>query len=702
MISSLVATLLVGAAGAPATVHYVTKVETVTWQPLALVEVEKMVETAALVPLSAAGTWRFVRTGFAELGKGDYSLMIDGRYVEEAELFSVYVTFGVGQRKDLPSFHVSETEAIGKRSRTEMQKVIEGLATRASARLAALLEPLVLSQRAGAQLTPLETGPMPWSWGPIEQPQMSASEAPAHLRAVITFSNPDHERANAIREVAPYAVDRPAAREALELCALRDPVATHRESCVRALAPVARTRIATQRLLLHAMRSEMDEKVLKQLAEVSKAFVGLSRKEAIETWLELLASEATPAEAVGVIAALVAKEGDVPNLDLAVTRCLQQESLASQKKFECARYPLGQIPPERRERVVWRYLQNVAAWGSWDLMAFERVIEAVAGRGDAPIGAPLADLFFDIASRPSAGRARWHAVIQASRHPAPTARHIERLLPVAREPHLLERTLHALCDLVERSPELAPVMRAGLQRVRDTTAYLAPPNATDPNAELADILDPSCGARRSRYRRCTCGLTKEVAPAPPAAGLAEPARGAPEPRPPEVVEPRAPEPVVESAGPPAFALSLIPTLSSELAAERSGRLALGLGAHVWLVRPEPTGWATLSLFVEPQLRLERRELIGVQLEDEQWRVLAGLRGLVPFVIGKGGGEGWPVALVGEAAGFAGTDYSGGAIGAGLSLYSKGGSSYVSLLYRGALHSSGARHSIGLDVLALDL
>jgi hypothetical protein len=154
-------------AGEPPLVHYVTKAETRSWEPIALAEIEKMIEQAALQPLTAPGSMRLVKTGFGELKSGAYTLVINGRFVEEAELFSVYLTFGPGNNADLPSFYVAETtKALGRQSRAEMESRIRAAATSAGKRLAEVLAPRLESVRLQVGAPPMDDPGLPLVWGP--------------------------------------------------------------------------------------------------------------------------------------------------------------------------------------------------------------------------------------------------------------------------------------------------------------------------------------------------------------------------------------------------------------------------------------------------------------------------------------------------------------------------------------------------------
>src|ERR1700754_4444186 len=124
---ALIAALAVTALQPP-TVKYVVSVETRTWKPIDPKDVERILDNSAVSPLLQRGDMNLQKSDFAGLKQGDYTLLVSGRFIEEAEDFSIYMTFGPGQKTDLPSFHVAGTENVGKRGMQEMQKIMEKLA----------------------------------------------------------------------------------------------------------------------------------------------------------------------------------------------------------------------------------------------------------------------------------------------------------------------------------------------------------------------------------------------------------------------------------------------------------------------------------------------------------------------------------------------------------------------------------------------
>jgi hypothetical protein len=483
MLTLALASLLTAA---PPSVNYVVSIETKTWQPIELKDVERFLNAAATVPLAASGTLKLVACKFSELKNGDYTLLIQGRFIEEAEKFSVYLTFGPGKATALPSIHVSSTASIGKRPKTEMQRVMEELATQAGKRLYGVLAPRLKGLEAGEALAPVEAEALPWDWGTIDVPEVSGKPDKLVV-ALLDLRRPDHERQNAIREVQGHAFDQPVARQALELCMLRDPLPEARIRCAQALEPVARQRTETQRLFLYAMRNEFDDNALRALNKIAGAFVGLSRKETIETWLELVSSDATPAGAADSIAQLLGKEGDVPSLDLAVARCLQQQALAWGKKHACAQWLLDNIPEARRRSVVWRYLENIGVTDTGDHLTFDEIEKSLFSER-RKMDQAAAELFLTLAERPSAWKVRKSAIMLAANNPKPTTQFAQRLLVLLRDPDLSTWVARAIREVAGKDPEVTPILLSGLRQTAEDWRCVLCGSRGDPLKDVRETI----------------------------------------------------------------------------------------------------------------------------------------------------------------------------------------------------------------------
>ncbi len=475
---TLVALLAAGAAD----VRFVAKVEPRSWHPLEPAAVEQILEQKALEELTKKGLMRLEKTGFADLKAGDYSLLIEGRFIEEAEKFSTYLTFS-GGKVPAPSFHVIDTVDIGHKTAGEMQKLIVALAQRSAQRLNTLIEPTISLPAAPP---PVEAAPLPVDFGEIEIPVV---KQPTGAVAKLTdVKNDDYTRMNAFSELERYVFDQPNVRSAVERCALYDPSPELRARCVQGLAPVARTRLETQRLLLHAMRQEVDPGVVRAIAQVSKSFVGLSRKEAIATWLEVVSAEATPAEAANVIADLIADENNVPNLTLAVTRCLNQETMVYGKKSACAQHLLPKVPKEQRVSVIYRYLETAQHWGIGAGNIMSDIEQHVFDRGSTPLDPTLAALIQRVVTERRLMHAQATLIYALRRHPKPTPETVETMLQVVLMNHNPFFVWNSLSEMLRKHPELKATAILQLKRFGETHALAARPTTAHPDEDLRELI----------------------------------------------------------------------------------------------------------------------------------------------------------------------------------------------------------------------
>jgi hypothetical protein len=487
MSAALMLLLAISAPGDAPLVRYTTKVMTKAWEPIELPEVERFLEAEVLQVLSAPGTMRLEKSGFADLQGGDYSLSINGRFIEEAERFSVYLTFGKGRRADLPSFHASHTsEALGRKQRSEMQRLISLAAASAAKRMVEVLAPRLEAARLRVDPPVLEDPELPTDWGTIDIPRVESKDTA--IQTLLDVRNPDHGRHKALDEIQGHVFDQKPARNAVELCLLRDPLPALRIRCAGALQPVARNHAPTQRLILHAMRTDVDESVIAALTEVSKTFVGLSRMETIATWLHLVASEATPARGVERMVDLLQEEGDVPNLDFAVAACLQQEAIVYGKKTACAEL-VDNIPAPRRSAVVWKYLDTVNVWGQGEMNAYERVLSAALERSEQPPDPDLAELLIRIGERRTAGRARHKALYLAGRLAPATPGNLQRLIRLTWDQETAIDAFRAIEEMTGRAPDLTEMALGALARVEEKARYYPQPARQDPYEALRESIE---------------------------------------------------------------------------------------------------------------------------------------------------------------------------------------------------------------------
>lgn len=485
MSAAILFTLLVAAAGDPPSVRYASKAVTKSWEPLPVGEVEKLVEAKVLAGLTKPGVMRLEKSGWADLANGDYTLAVQSRFVEEAESFSVHLAFNHGKKDDVPSFHVAETRALGRLNRQQMQAKIEDAADKAGTRLAELIAPRLEALRLSVLPPSLDDPSLPVSWGPVEVPEVkNPSKA---IRTLLDPRNPDHERHKALTEIQGHVFDQQVARNAVERCVLSDPLPALRARCADALEAVARNHVPTQRILLHALRNEVEPSVVTPLIKLSTNFVGLSRDESIATWLELVSSDATPGESADDAAQLLAEENNIPNLDIAVAKCLQQEALAYGKKSACAQWLLRKIPEERMWPVVEPYLRTVAVWEQGERNVFEDVIENATGRSNKPISAPLAALLMNLVEREATGNVRQNLLYHLRRHPAPTPELMERLLKVAREGDMAPQVFQTVLEWVETAPHLKQMTLGALGRLKESAKWLVKPSRQNPYKELDEV-----------------------------------------------------------------------------------------------------------------------------------------------------------------------------------------------------------------------
>jgi hypothetical protein len=253
---------------------------------------------------------------------------------------------------------------------------------------------------------------------------------------------------------------------------------------------VARVNVQTQRVLLHAMRSEYDDQVLGALARVSQAFTGLSRAEALDTWLFLIASPGTPAQAVNDIADVLSKEGNVPNLDVAIASCLRQGNLLFSKKYDCADDLLRILPPDRRVAVAYDYLAHADAVDLQDHMTMKEVMEWLTRDNQKPEGREC-DVLVALATRSQQMTVQSSAAYALGHCADPVPAHADKIAAVMKERGSWP-LVRALTDMADKSPQMkehvTKVITAQIEKLKKRGCTSAPSEPST-RKELEEALE---------------------------------------------------------------------------------------------------------------------------------------------------------------------------------------------------------------------
>jgi len=348
-------------------------VETISWRPLKAGDILAITREGVRQEVTAAGLLNLADP--VEGVTPAYRLRVDTRMVEEAEDASIMVSFLPGSEKALPSFMTSEVVHLGGLSLAEMHKTLEKGAREAGRRMIGALGPHMAvtgrpatdtaSGRDGAvfSFSTVDIGPLP--------------DLTGKGRIMADPRRELHERIDALRELAPFIPKQEMLRAAVLRCALGDYAPEMRRSCIGALAVAARDHAPTQIAILRALREDWDGGVRNEAMQQSVSFAGLARNEAVQSWLYVISDGEYDRGSHEKAAALLAREGGVPNLEYAITRCLKgpvgDESLG--KKEQCLGL-LKLLPKERQIPAMSGYLARVPPMlqGSMERYAFQSAL----------------------------------------------------------------------------------------------------------------------------------------------------------------------------------------------------------------------------------------------------------------------------------------------------------------------------------------
>jgi hypothetical protein len=360
-------------AHAAPTVGYHARVQTVSWIPIPVADIEQTISAKVLEVLSADGLLRLERakidsrTREPKTAGMDLMLEIFGEIVEDAGNFSVILSLSPVGRSGLPSFVASDTCSISrlKVAAKGRKAVIFSRMVQAARQAAERLQRAVRSRQGllqqgtlpGAGQRDTDLSQM-MTWGRIEPPRVRPTGV--ELATFASSAAPVAARIAAGWRVARQAFDNANVRHVLEHAALFDVNARLRQEALRMLEPASRSHAFTQRVILAVARQDVDPGVRSQALELSKGFFGLSATQTLQTWVYLLGSKVAELNQRGFasLAQHLAARPDTPNLDLGVLSCLRRVQVLEQgrrRKERCLRL-LDKIPPPRSTNVLLGYL----------------------------------------------------------------------------------------------------------------------------------------------------------------------------------------------------------------------------------------------------------------------------------------------------------------------------------------------------------
>lgn len=345
-------------AAALPTVDYEVKASAGSWRPMDLGDLRRTILHTTLEVLTKPGLIQLQKLQKdSTSGRGDYRLEIHGRLLDEAETHTVYLSFGPGQKGDLPSFTASHSATLRKKSRPEILAAVQASAKAAAEELNTALKPHL--GRAGSAVGSKperhtdvfkDGGKWPFAWSEVHVPPGSMSNLEKDL-----FGKNHDQRMAAFRVAASRVKDEDGARHLIERCALRHPSDELRLSCLVALRGPARRLAPTQRVVIEVLRRDKDNRVRREASEQMSHFTGIARQEAVQAWLEQVAAGQNMGE--------LSKVGDLPNLDLAIRSCFFEtgkKAKGHRSRSGCLEL-MGPLSYARRTAILWRFLRETDA-----------------------------------------------------------------------------------------------------------------------------------------------------------------------------------------------------------------------------------------------------------------------------------------------------------------------------------------------------
>ena len=357
--AALLALLTPAPASAGLSTGYQIKVRTVTWIPIRVPDLEHAISAEVISALSGDGLLKLseMKSG----GSGvDLRLFIAGEVVEDAGNFTVTLSIRPQKDPSLPSFVTAGTVSISGKSRAAMLKGITAAARGAARRMASAMRshPAILGRLGPrAQARGMAEAEL-FQWGKVAPLPVKAAS-----KDVATFMNGNlswDKRKEAGFRISGLAYDSADVRHAIEKVALTDPDPTTRYYAVRFLEPSSRAHRFTQQVLLAVAREDADPKVKSEALDLAPTFMGLSARETLQTWVQLLTSRVADLknrDLKGVLTQLSYRPS-TPNLDLGLLHCLRNQEVlreGRERKEQCLEL-VEKLRPERRASILLGYL----------------------------------------------------------------------------------------------------------------------------------------------------------------------------------------------------------------------------------------------------------------------------------------------------------------------------------------------------------
>ncbi len=346
-----------------------------SWQPIQKSDRKKAVEASALEVLTKSGK---IQVG--EPHQADAHLLIDAQLLDEAHTHTVLLSVQASGNKQFPSLMTSDTVALKGLKRGQILQKIEASARKAAKKLYSSLGPtLKTHHQIDADSSPGfdDQQELPFHWTPVSVPRPKAGRAEKEL-----WSKKRKKQEEALRVLSSLARTAKASRNVLERCALEHPSLKLRKDCLKALKPLSRQSAHTRRVVIEVYRKQPKKgrshdirRLREEALEQMKYFSGVEKRLATQAMLSATAAGHPPK--------IMQELGDLPNLDVAIHRCLQatgkKKRTENRSRFSCISL-MKPLPHGRRWALLKPYLRQTDPGSPYYLRG--------AGKSEGRIGTP--------------------------------------------------------------------------------------------------------------------------------------------------------------------------------------------------------------------------------------------------------------------------------------------------------------------------
>jgi hypothetical protein len=370
-----------------------------------------------------------------------------------------------------------------------MLKLAGEVGAQAADRIVKTLKDLAAQGQAVPQEKPDENTPFVKA-PPLFIPPAAVKATSKDLQIFMSPKAPAGERMAALRVLTPEIEKDNQVRREVGRCLLEEKSASLRMECAKAIRFAVRDHMAIQDLVIASMAREQDRQILDVVVNASAMIGAPARDQAAQAWLGLLAGCNKTGEMVLFrVTDLIRGEGDPPNLDTALARCLANPLVLGSGAKKTALSLARELPERRLRKVLWSYVtgglgpKESDELGTW-VTALDMMMPRY-GTMDPALQKALMGLYRDT-TIPRVGEDTLRKLAEHGNPDADLAGLFLDAFRTAPDISISSSALTGMRRLAKNTPGVRGDLRRRLQEMYDTGGYAKPADFT--RQHLEDLI----------------------------------------------------------------------------------------------------------------------------------------------------------------------------------------------------------------------